>query len=146
MPGLRDKICHYPRKSRDLTLFLDKGKLTTKKTQVYLNFVIYSYFSSLNFYLYMKKPLKSWKITIENKIHKKYKLFIFFMKFKSYNCVFIGNINGIHTLINGKTNREIPGFFKISWDTYRTKKEPWSRELNPNILWRKTKLFTVVYK
>ena len=53
------------------------------------------------------------------------------MKFMSYNCEFVGKINEIHILINEKSNREIPGFFKISRDISRPKIEPGSRELNP---------------
>ena len=34
------------------------------------------------------------------------------MKFISYKCEFVGKINEIHILINKKSNREIPGFFK----------------------------------
>ena len=45
--------------SRDLTFFLNKRKLTTKKTCVQFNFVNNSYFSSTNSYLCKKKPLKS---------------------------------------------------------------------------------------
>ena len=53
------------------------------------------------------------------------------MKFKSYTCVFIGKINAIYILITEKSIREIPGFFKISRDTPRSKIKPGSRELNP---------------
>ena len=35
------------------------------------------------------------------------------MKFIGYKCEFNGKINEIHILINEKSNREIPGFFKI---------------------------------
>ena len=45
------------------------------------------------------------------------------MKFIGYKCEFNGKINGIHILINEKSYREIPGFFKISRDTSRTKSE-----------------------
>ena len=50
------------------------------------------------------------------------------MKFIGYKCEFNGKINEIHILIYEKSNREIPGFFKIS----RPKIEPGSRELNPS--------------
>ena len=53
------------------------------------------------------------------------------MTYKSYTCVFNGKINEIHILINEKSNRKISGIFKISRDTYWTKIEPGSRELNP---------------
>ena len=46
------------------------------------------------------------------------------MKFMSYKCEFVGKVNEIHILINEKSNREIPGFFKI---------EPGSREWNPTV-------------
>ena len=49
------------------------------------------------------------------------------MKFISFKCEFVAKINETHILINEKSNREIPGFFKIS----RPKIEPGSRELNP---------------
>ena len=45
----------------------------------------------------------------------------FFMKFKSYKYEFIGKIKEIHILINEKSNREIPGSFKISGDISRPK-------------------------
>ena len=54
------------------------------------------------------------------------------MKFIGYKCEFNGKINEIHILINEKSNREIPGFFKISRDISRPKIEPGSRELNPS--------------
>ena len=54
------------------------------------------------------------------------------MKFIGYKCEFNWKINEIHILINEKSNWEIPGFFKISWDISRPKIEPESRELNPN--------------
>ena len=41
------------------------------------------------------------------------------MKFISYKCEFVGKINEIHILINKKSNREIPRFFKISRDISR---------------------------
>ena len=53
------------------------------------------------------------------------------MKFISYKCEFVGKINETHILINEKSNREIPGFFKISRDISRPKIDPGSRELNP---------------
>ena len=53
------------------------------------------------------------------------------MKFIGYKCEFNGKINEIHILINEKSKREIPGFFKISRDISRPKIEPGSRELNP---------------
>ena len=53
------------------------------------------------------------------------------MKFISHKCEFVGKINEIHILINEKSNREIPGFFKISRDISRTKIKTGSRELNP---------------
>ena len=56
------------------------------------------------------------------------------MKFIGYKCEFNGKINEIHILINEKSNREIPGFFKISRDISRPKMEPGSRELNPTSL------------
>ena len=55
------------------------------------------------------------------------------MKFIGYKCEFNGKINEIHILINEKSNREIPGFFKISRDISRPKIEPGSRELNPSL-------------
>ena len=55
------------------------------------------------------------------------------MKFIGYKCEFNGKINEIHILINEKSNREIPGFFKISRDISRPKIEPGSRELNPTV-------------
>ena len=54
------------------------------------------------------------------------------MKFISYKCEFAGKINELHILISEKSNREIPGFFKISRDISRLKIEPGSRELNPS--------------
>ena len=54
------------------------------------------------------------------------------MKFISYKSKFVCKITEIHILINEKSNREIPGFFKISRDISRPKIEPGSRELNPN--------------
>ena len=36
----------------------------------------------------------------------------FFMKFKSYTCVFIGKMNEIHIIITEKSIREIPEFLK----------------------------------
>ena len=54
------------------------------------------------------------------------------MKFIGYKCEFNGKINETQILINEKSNREIPAFFKISRDTFRTKKKPGSRELNPS--------------
>ena len=54
--------------------------------------------------------------------------FFFFMKFIRYKCEFVGKMNEIHILINEKSNREIPRFFKIS----RPKIEPGVREWNPN--------------
>ena len=53
------------------------------------------------------------------------------MKFIRYKCEFVGKINGIHILINEKSNRKIPGFFKISRDISRPQIDPESRELNP---------------
>ena len=38
------------------------------------------------------------------------------MKFISYICEFVGKINEIYILINEKSNRKIPGFWKISRD------------------------------
>ena len=55
------------------------------------------------------------------------------MKFICYKCEFVGKINEIHILINEKSNREIPRFFKISRDISRSKIEPGSRELNPTV-------------
>ena len=55
------------------------------------------------------------------------------MKFIGFKCEFNGKINEIHILIDEKWNREIPGFFKISRDTSRTKIKPGSWELNPDI-------------
>ena len=54
------------------------------------------------------------------------------MKFISYEFVFVGKINEIYILVNEKSNWEIPGYFKISRDTSRTKNEPGSGEVNPN--------------
>ena len=54
------------------------------------------------------------------------------MKFIGYKCEFNGKINEIHILINEKSNREIPGFFKLSRDISRPKIGPGSRELNPD--------------
>ena len=54
------------------------------------------------------------------------------MKFISYKCEFAGKINELHILISEKSNREIPGFFKISRDISRLKIKPGSRELNPS--------------
>ena len=51
-----------------------------------------------------------------------------FIKFIIYKCEFVGKINEIHILINEKSNREIPGFFKISRDISRFKIEPGSRD------------------
>ena len=53
------------------------------------------------------------------------------MKFKSYKCVFIGNIKEIQILINEKSNWEILGFLKISRNIFQTKNEPRSQELSP---------------
>ena len=53
------------------------------------------------------------------------------MKFTSYKCEFVVKINEIHILINEKSNREIPGFFKISRDISVPQIDPGSRELNP---------------
>ena len=50
------------------------------------------------------------------------------MKFISYECEFVCKINEIQILINKKSNREIPGFFKISRDISRLKIEPGSRD------------------
>ena len=55
------------------------------------------------------------------------------MKFIYYKCEFVGKINEIHILINKKSNREIPGFLKISRDISRPKIEPGSRELKPSL-------------
>ena len=41
-------------------------------------------------------------------------------------------MNDIHILAEEQSNREIPGFFKISQDTSPTKIESGSQELNPN--------------
>ena len=54
------------------------------------------------------------------------------MKFIGYKCEFNGKFNEMHILINEKSNREIPGFYKISRDISRPKIEPGSRELNPS--------------
>ena len=72
----------------------------------------------------------------KKKNHRKRKIL---MELKSYKCEFIGKIIEIHILSNGKTNREIPGFYKIYRDISRPKIElgsrnpefPGSRELNP---------------
>ena len=63
------------------------------------------------------------------KFIKKYKCF-FFLK-AMHTCVFIGKINDIYPLINWRSKRAIPGFFKIARVTSRAKIKPWSRELNP---------------
>ena len=55
---LQNKIARYP----GFYIFFNKGKLTIKKAHKYFNFVIYSYFSSINSYLFKKELLKSWKI------------------------------------------------------------------------------------
>ena len=66
------------------------------------------------------------------KFIKNKNVYIFFHKFKSYSCVFIGKINEIYILIDDKANRETLEFFKVSWDTSRIKTKPGSRKLNPN--------------
>ena len=82
--------------------------------------------------IYVRNPLKSWKI-IKNKIKfmKKKK----FLIFKSYASVYIGKINETQILIIEKTNREIPGSFYLLRDTSRTKIAG-SRELNFSIVAR----------
>ena len=55
------------------------------------------------------------------------------MKFIGYKCEFNGKIIEIHILFNEKSNREIPGFFKIPRDISWPKIEPGSRELNPTL-------------
>ena len=54
------------------------------------------------------------------------------MKFRSYICVFIVEINETRILIDEKLNREIPGFIRISQDTSCAKIVPGSREINPS--------------
>ena len=48
--------------------------------------------------------------------------------FISYTFLFVTEVNEICILIYRKINWEILKFFKISWDTSRTKVEPESRE------------------
>ena len=54
------------------------------------------------------------------------------MKFIGYKCEFNGKINEIHILINEKSNREIPGFFKISRDISWPKIEPYLTLCQPS--------------
>ena len=48
------------------------------------------------------------------------------MKFISYKCEFVGKINEIHILINKKSNREIPDFFKYAgiYPSPKLKRDP----------------------
>ena len=46
-------------------------------------------------------------------------------------CVYISKINDIHNLINEKSNREIPIFFKYPEIHIRSKSNRLPRELNP---------------
>ena len=71
--------------------------------------------------------MKNDKNTKKN--HKEIKMIYFHIIQKLYMYIYIGKINEIYILINEKSNRKIPRFFKISRDTSRTKIEPGSQEL-----------------
>ena len=104
----------------DLTFF----KLSTKKSPMHA-FQLCQWF----IFFFNKFPFMWEKAFQIVKNYNKYNSWenknkLFFFHTISYSCVFIGQINEMHILINEKSNREISGFFKISQNKSGAKFEP----------------------
>ena len=90
---------------------------------MHFNFVIDKYFSS-KIPVYAKKSFENRKHLKNNFKFIKNMFNLFFHEILKLCMFFNRKINEIRILINDKSYREIPGFFKTSRNTSRTKNEP----------------------